>query len=152
MDLRDGSPQRTFFTQALPEAWGFFTKPPNDSEIGAFRVSETAVESALAFPHSRAENGFGLTRKHRAQGPEVANLSNTLDSGQWVDCETIEGDCLVHAATEMEPVTVDNLFPARTLCGKMVLAETTPVTWAYRDSYEGWRTERRAIHLDVRCD
>lgn len=152
LDLRDGSPQRTVFTQVLPEAWGFFTKPPNDPELGAFRVSETSVESALAFPHSRAENSYGLTRKHRAQGPEVANLSAAVEGSEWVDCDTIPEDCILHAGAELEPVSVENAFPAKTLCGEMVIAETVPVTWAYRGSYEGWRIERRAISLDVRCD
>lgn len=151
VDLRDRSPQRTLFTQAFPEAWGFFTKPPNSPEIGAFRVSEASIESALSFPHSRMENAFGLSRKHRAQGPEIAELSSAAEGSEWIDCDSIEGDCLSHAGNRTEPLLVENKFPARSLCGKLVLAETIPVPWSYRDSYEGWRTERRAIYLEVQC-
>lgn len=152
LDLRDGSPQRTLFTQTFPEAWGFFTKPPNSPEIGAFRVSETSIESALSFPHSRMENAFGLYRKHRAQGPEVAELSSAVEGSEWVDCNSIEADCVFHTGNRTKPVLVENKFPVKSLCGNLVLAETVPVTWSYRDSYEGWRTERRAINLEVQCE
>lgn len=151
LDLRDRSGQRTLFTQALPEAWGFFTKPPNSPEIAAYRVTETSIESALSFPHSRMENAFGLFRKHRAQGPEVAELSSAIEGNDWVDCNSIEDDCILHAAHDTESISVENTFPARSLCGSFVLAETAPVSWSYKDNYEGWRTERKAVSLEVQC-
>lgn len=67
---------KSFFTRLVPEAWGFFTKPADSSEYAVFTINNGSIESALGFPHSKAENWYGILRSHRAQGPEVAELTN----------------------------------------------------------------------------
>lgn len=152
VDKRDGSAQRTSFTEILPESWGFFTKPPNDPELAAFSVNGSSVESALDFPHSQRRNGYGIMRDHRAQGPEIAELTNSVQDNDWVSCDKVEGDCVVYANSKKSATTVNNYFPSRTICGNIVIAETVPVPWSYRDSYNGWRKENRVVHLDVKCN
>ncbi|MBT2484181.1 hypothetical protein J7E28_05650 [Microbacterium sp. ISL-108] len=91
-----------------------------------------------------------MGRSQRAQGPELASLG--LGILDWVDCdELLEGeDCLVEAA-KLSPTFVDTPAPHPTVCGSILLAETRPVPWQFRDDYVGWRQESRVAHLQVGC-
>lgn len=148
---RDGSPLREVLVAVLPESWPFFTKPPSDSEIIAYVVEDGTITSASSFPNARSENWFGIKRAQRAQGPEMANLSNPLPAEQWVQCDDEpDEDCLVRAA-QSEAFEIVNDYPAQTLCGSVIIAETKPVAFPYQDLYTGWRLDVQAAHLEVTC-
>lgn len=150
VDTRDGSAPRTFFPRFMPEVWGFFTKPPDSPEFAVYSVTDGSVKNELLFPHTRRENLYGLSRKHRAQGPEIAQLANQTENRDWTDCGDIDGDCVL-ALAEQGPIDVQNNFQLQTLCGSVVMVETTPVEWSYRENFEGWRKENKAIHLTIAC-
>lgn len=152
LDKRDGSLVRSIFTEVLPESWGFFTKPPNEPELAAYSVTDGRVVSELRFPHSRQANLYGLMREHRAQGPELAAITADLTSGNWITCYEISADCIIYANENTESIRVSNSFPVSTLCGDIVVAETVPVPWSYRNQYEGWRVEQKTVYLDVECE
>ena len=78
VSVRDGGSVRVFWAKALPQGWAFFTKPPSDSELVAYRVVEGELVYASLTPNSRPRNLFGLTRTQRAQGPEIAAMANQL--------------------------------------------------------------------------
>lgn len=148
---RDGSPLRDVMTTVLPESWPFFTKPPSDTEITAYVLDDGTLRSASAFPNAHRDNWFGVLRTQRAQGPEMANLTSPLPAENWVECaEDRSRDCLLIAA-ENEPVSIVNDYPTQTLCGNVIIVETAPVAFSYRDMYEGWRLDENAVHLDIEC-
>lgn len=151
VDQRDGSTGRWFFSQLLPESWAFFTKPPDSPEFSVFKIDHDGINSALLFPHSRKENLYGISRKQRAQGPEMANLAAQVKKEQWTNCEELEVDCVSHVHNEGKKVSVENPAPSPSLCGEVIVAETVPVPWSYRESYDGWRLDRKAVLIESKC-
>lgn len=134
----------------LPQNWEFFTKPPSDPELVPYLVHDDGtVHYASLLPNSRPENLFGLSRSQRAQGPELAAMANQVPPDSWTTC-TSETDCLT-LARRADPVVVRNDSPVATVCGPAVLLTTRPVTWGYRELYEGWRVDEGAAHVDAHC-
>lgn len=149
VSVRDGGSVRVFWAKALPQGWAFFTKPPSDSELVAYRVVEGELVYASLTPNSRPRNLFGLTRTQRAQGPEIAAMANQLDD--WTSCTTGGGDCLADAARGEAGARVPNTSPVPTLCGPVVVVETEPVPFAFREDYDGWRLDRRYVAFEAVC-
>ncbi|RSS45609.1 SdpA family antimicrobial peptide system protein [Streptomyces sp. WAC07061] len=149
LSTRDGGDLRALSARLLPQSWAFFTKPPSDPEFVPYLVSDGGVAPAALLPNSRAENLYGLTRRQRAQGPEVAAMANQVRT--WRDCEGIDGDCPAVVAGSPGAVSVENTSPVPTLCGRVVLVETRPVPWKFRDRYEGWRLDKKAAVVEATC-
>ncbi|MFD7505139.1 SdpA family antimicrobial peptide system protein [Streptomyces sp. NPDC059850] len=149
LSTRDGGELRSLSARLLPQSWAFFTKPPNDPEFVPYTVSDDGVSYAARLPNSRSDNLYGLTRRQRAQGPEVASMANQVHA--WKDCEEIEGDCPAVVAGSSGPAAVTNSSPVPTLCGRLVLVESTPVPWKFRDKYEGWRLDKKAALVEAKC-
>ncbi|MEU4179398.1 SdpA family antimicrobial peptide system protein [Streptomyces sp. NPDC026589] len=149
LSTRDGGDLRSLSARFLPQSWAFFTKPPNDPEFVPYVVSDDGVGYAAQLPNSRSDNLYGLTRRQRAQGPEVASMANQVQ--EWEDCEETEGDCPAVVAGSSAPVPVTNSSPVPTLCGRLVLVETRPVPWKFREKYEGWRLDKRAALVEAKC-
>ena len=150
MSTRDGGAVRSFSGRFMPQSWAFFTKPPSDPEFVPYRVhADGHLEFASLMPNSRSSNLFGLGRKQRAQGPEIAKMANQVTD--WVDCSEAKDDCLAETASGVDPLSVTNSSPVATLCGMVLLVETEPVPWAFRADYDGWRLERRAALVEGKC-
>lgn len=146
----DGDPLRRYILPVVPQSWPFFTKLPNDPEYAAYAVDGQGVHSRTDFPNAQASNLFGFARTQRAQGPEMANLSNMLEQSEWVNCLAVEGDC-VQSASKTHAVELVNSSTFPTLCGTFVLAATEPVPWSFRDDYTGWRQDSYAVNVRVSC-
>lgn len=149
LSTRDGGGLRSLSARFLPQSWAFFTKPPNDPEFVPYVVSDDGVAYAARLPNSRSDNLYGLTRRQRAQGPEIASMANQVQ--EWEDCEETKGDCPVVVAGSSAPVSVTNSSPVPTLCGRLVLVETRPVPWKFREMYEGWRLDKKAALVEAKC-
>lgn len=149
LSLRGEQPLRAFFGGLLPQGWGFFTKAPDSPEMTPYVVQDGLLHHASSFPNSASKNQFGISREQRAQGPEMAKLSNAAQD--TLDCDEVEGDCRLAAVERLRPTRVRNLAPAPTLCGRVVIMETVPVPWVFRDDYDGWRIDTQAVLLEVEC-
>ncbi|MEU8762723.1 SdpA family antimicrobial peptide system protein [Streptomyces sp. NPDC048659] len=149
LSTRDGGELREWSARLLPQSWAFFTKPPSDPEFVPYVVSGDAASAASLLPNSRPENLYGLTRRQRSQGPEVANMANQVR--EWRNCEEVEGDCPTVVARSSAPARAENSSPVPTLCGRVVLVETRPVPWKFRDRYDGWRLDKRAALVEATC-
>jgi antimicrobial peptide system SdpA family protein len=149
LSTRDGGQLRTLSARFLPQSWAFFTKPPSDPEFVPYIVSDDGVDYAARLPNSRSENLYGISRRQRAQGPEVAGMANQVK--KWKDCEEIEGDCPAVVAGSSTPAPVSNSSPVPTLCGRLVLVETRPIPWKFREKYEGWRLDKQAALVEAEC-
>ncbi|MGO2034532.1 MAG: SdpA family antimicrobial peptide system protein, partial [Brevibacterium aurantiacum] len=62
---------RVFSVDLAPQGWGFFTKPPSDSDLFYY---DGNLQSVMETPQGRADNLLGLSRTQRAQGPEGGAL------------------------------------------------------------------------------
>lgn len=150
LSVRDGGPMRVLWAHALPQGWAFFTKPPSDPELVAYRLEDDGELSYAALtPNSLPRNMFGLTRKQRAQGPEIAAMAN--QTRDWNRCGVSDGDCLSDVAHDEDGPSIINTAPSPTLCGPVVIVETEPVPWAYRHNYDGWRLDSRYTSFEAVC-
>ncbi|MEI7030936.1 SdpA family antimicrobial peptide system protein [Streptomyces pratensis] len=150
VSFRDGGPVRKFTAQLLPQNWAFFTRPPDSVEMVPYVVAEDgSLELTTPLPNSRRENLYGLTRKQRAQGPELANMANQVTD--WTDCDEVARPCPKEAASRGTPQVIENSSPVPTLCGDVVIVATKPVSWSHRDRYEGWRLDDKAALIEARC-
>lgn len=149
---RDGSLLRKTSVELIPQGWAFFTKPPSESEIVPFSVTNDAAPvSALAPPQAEFKNLLGLSRAQRAQGPELAGYVNEVT--RWVDCASSEPgicaqDLLDEGGTAQK---FDSTTSAASLCGTIIALETEPVRWSFREFSTSARTAKRAALLEVSC-
>lgn len=149
LTVRRGNTLRATLSGVLPQGWSFFTKPPDSPEISPSAVRDDALVPASQFPNSRSDNLLGVSREQRSQGPEMAILGAA--AREWLDCDDVDGDCRLAAAGSLDPTRVRNTSPTPTLCGKVLLAETVPVPWEFRYSYNGWRLDSRVTFLEITC-
>ncbi|QDO87559.1 SdpA family antimicrobial peptide system protein [Ornithinimicrobium ciconiae] len=155
LSTRDGSKLRTVSVELAQQSWVFFTRPPSYHELTPYSVEGNGeIVSALRFPQTNPDNLFGLARKQRAQGPEMANLVGVVGSDSWVACGdlTAEVDCARRATEELDVIEIVNTSTVPTICGKSVLVENEPVRWSFRDVYEGQRLPVRATLLEAKCE
>ncbi|MDN6854853.1 MAG: SdpA family antimicrobial peptide system protein, partial [Bifidobacterium crudilactis] len=143
---------RVFSVDLAPQGWGFFTKPPSDSDLFYY---DGNLQSVMETPQGRADNLLGLSRTQRAQGPEGGALLTPLAEEDWFKCETGEDleECYESLkASTTEPIRADNTFKHPTLCGKVVIAQAEPVPWSYRDLYEQTHIPEGMIEMQVTCE
>lgn len=136
---------RKHIAMTVPQGWAFFTKPPDDPELGVYEAR--SGQSLLATPQTKAENLFGLSRIQRAQGPELASLSAQVT--RWEACVGGAITCL-KAISDERPESVTNEGFIRTVCGRVVLTSERPVPWAYRAFGLSSRIDQGA-YVDVDC-
>jgi antimicrobial peptide system SdpA family protein len=150
LSTRDGGDIRRFFVELSPQGWGFFTKPPSEPEAIPFLVESGSVIPASRLPQAKAENAYGLSRRQRAQGPELAYITSQVSN--WHKCESTSYDSCLDETLEAGPwQAVDNTSPVPTLCGRHIVLETMPVPWSFRESYETTRLASSGTKVDVEC-
>ncbi|WP_078866509.1 SdpA family antimicrobial peptide system protein [Streptomyces sp. NRRL S-1448] len=112
------------------QGWSFFTKSPRDVELFPYVLHNGEWKSASLAPHSEPRNAFGLNRRSRSQGIEMALLMTKASKTSSRKCESSLGDCL-HSA--LPKVKISNPSPDPTLCGTIAIVQQKPVPWAWRD-------------------
>lgn len=125
--------------------------PPSDNELTVYSVSGSEITSASRFPNSRASNLFGLDRDQRAQGPEIAALANSVPFEDWSTCDPLFVDACLSDEAVSEPVKLSNTSPYVTLCGDVLIVETSPIAYSYRELFDGYRFDERAVRLEISC-
>lgn len=140
---------RKAWSTLYPQGWQFFTKAPDDAEATVYSVQDGSIDSISEFPNSLTSNLWGFARGQRAQGTELASV--TQQSTNWVECGTVDGDCLVETARLAAPEKVKNPSDLPTICGTVIVAMTVPVPWEFRSQFDGWRVDDRAVLLEVEC-
>ncbi|WP_298251975.1 SdpA family antimicrobial peptide system protein [uncultured Arthrobacter sp.] len=143
--------KRVEIMSVAPQGWSFFTKSPRDPQIEPFAASDSTLESVAGFPNTRAENLFGLSRHGRSQGVETALLMAALPDANWITCDSPALDTCAEdlMSSTLHPVT--NTVPSPSLCGEIVLVESTPVAWSYRDHTELSESAESGLRMDVKC-
>lgn len=144
-------PVRQEIGRVAPETWAFFTKPPQEAEMGAYSWKhDDEPKSLLHTPQGSARNWFGLSRTQRAQGPELAFLVNQVD---WKDCVGQIGECISSASDTGTVQEIKNSSPISTICGDVFLTQEKKIPWAFRDLYPGvQRTVEKVSMVKVNCD
>ena len=143
-----GSLSRFIATQ-FPEKWAFFTKAPQSSQYGAYRLTQTAVGTdLLQTPQTLPRNAFGLSRTQRAQGAELAILGH---EAAWESCNDYLDVCL-QGKIDRHPRTITNATVTHTICGHVLLTEQKLIPWSFRNQSRQdtpWITQMAQVQ--VRC-
>ncbi|MFE1926450.1 SdpA family antimicrobial peptide system protein [Streptomyces asoensis] len=136
-------------TNMAPQGWAFFTKSPRDAEIVPYKKSADGWERASLTPHSSPHNAFGLDRRSRAQGVEIALLLSAAQKDDWHACTSGRTRCLAGYGAPARHL--DNRSPRPTLCGTVGLLQEKPTPWAWRDLVAEAHTPEQVMVLEVRC-
>ncbi|MEV0633394.1 SdpA family antimicrobial peptide system protein [Streptomyces sp. NPDC050619] len=138
----------TTVNRLAPQGWGFFTKSPRDDELQPYAWRDGTWTNVLMAPHGAPRNAFGLNRRSRSQGIEMALLLAEAQKVTWNKCGRDLDTCLHRAGP---PATVSNRVPEPTLCGRTALVEQKPVPFAWRNLIHATHTPDRLTVLDVAC-
>jgi antimicrobial peptide system SdpA family protein len=146
------SAARYFSVDLAPQGWAFFTRDPSEADLLYYRAE--SLEPLWVTPQGRLENAFGVSRTQRAQGPEAAALLTEVSEDQWHECG--RGMSLAECAAEAEagapaPLQVANNAPIQTLCGDILMTQSEPVPWSYRNLYETTHITKYVSYLEVDC-
>jgi antimicrobial peptide system SdpA family protein len=114
-----------------PEGWAFFTRSPRSSYVLSYGAGpEGAWRSLTVGSRAHPASRFGLDRRERAQGTEVAILIRQVPESDWTPCERAPTDCLTARPAGR---TVVNRSTHHSLCGDIGLVVQEVLPWAWRD-------------------
>jgi antimicrobial peptide system SdpA family protein len=132
-----------------PQGWKFFTRNPQEQATLVFQATTGGSwSSASLTPNSRFSNGFGLSRRGRAQGIEIGLLLRSVVPSAFIECTTEPASCFGSLA-EIGPV--QNGSPDPSLCGLVGVAMQRPVPWAWARSKKRVVMPSRVIKMRVIC-
>ncbi|MFG3085621.1 SdpA family antimicrobial peptide system protein [Streptomyces parvulus] len=149
LDLPGQDTAAATVNRVAPQGWSFFTKSPRESELQPYVQRAGAWEEQLLAPHGAPHNVFGLDRRSRSQGIEMALLLADAEQLHWTKCDRDLAACLERA--EGKTSALVNRTPEPTLCGRVALVEQKPVPFAWRKIMNGTHTPDRLTVLDVTC-
>jgi antimicrobial peptide system SdpA family protein len=135
----------------LPQGWAFFTKSPRDPLLTAYEFDEQGRPyrvPEISSPDYR--NLFGINRRGRAIGTELAHLLDSVPPERWVDCEPGDDQCLSRLRTG-SPYRVASPVPGPRLCGEVVFAVETVVPYPYRNLVDERLVVDQAAYLQIDC-
>ncbi|WP_374955203.1 SdpA family antimicrobial peptide system protein [Arthrobacter sp. MYb51] len=137
----------------MPQGWAFFSKSPRDPSIAPYREDiNGSFESVSKLPTTRVENLFGVSREGRAQGVEVALISGESGAENWLDCSTPALQECAEMVRDATSTAVTNTVASPTVCGEIVLVQTTPVPWSFRHQTALREKADKVIKLRVECN
>lgn len=138
------------FNIIASESFPFFTRNPETDFAGVYSISpDGKISNLLITPQAKPRNGFGFSRRQRAQGPELAFLTKDpkLD---WRKCQGSALDC-VRRGTERRAVKISNDSPVPSICGNVFLTIEKPVPWSYREFVDYNSRVQKIAYASVRC-
>ena len=141
------SPLRTAFGATFGQGWAFFTNPPQDPVTRVYRAGDGA--DLLATPQGNAENAFGISRNQRAQGPELAILSNA--ASEWHECRSESWQKCHTEANRLPAEALDPPIRKQSVCGELVLSVENPKPWAFRSSGKPYFSVKHYAKVVVPC-
>jgi len=131
----------------LPEGFAFFTLSPRTPDVIAYGARpEGRWENLTLHAHSGWETAFGLNRRNRSQGTEMAIVANQLRPEMWSECNRAPFDCL-NGLTPQH--TVVNSASTKTLCGDVGLVMQEVLPWSWRDLATNMPS--KLIRVNVTC-
>lgn len=132
----------------VPEGWAFFTRDPREPKLYTFSLSQDGRwENANQGPHALPQNVFGLDRRSRAQGVEIALILGTVRANALRQCREAVATCL----ESLDPIPMRNASPAPTLCGDIGIAQQEPLPWAWYAGRHDVTMPGQVVRLVLSC-
>jgi antimicrobial peptide system SdpA family protein len=135
------------------QSFAFFTRSPQTEQIVAYRLRPdgTAGDSLMVTPQGTPANLFGVSRTQRAQGPELANLTQAVEPRQWLDCTGLDRGTCLDQAVQAPKALLRNTSPVPTVCGQVLLAGERTTKWAYRHLTDTHYVIHQIVPASVDC-
>jgi antimicrobial peptide system SdpA family protein len=133
----------------LPQGWKFFTRNPREDVQFLFVRDSLGNWMPFGFgANTRPVNWFGISRKNRAQGVEIARLLQDIPKEAWMPTR---GDPI--EALEKCPlvVTVENNSSRPTIRGIIGVVEQPHVPWAWFAKDAKVIMPSKVIKIEVKC-
>lgn len=147
LELPFESRLRPLLPYLTPEGWAFFTRNAREPKLLTYRLDAGRWRTADLGPHARPTNLFGLDRRSRAQGVEIALLLGTIRKDGPVDCKDAIPACL----DRLPALQIRNASPAPSLCGDVGIAQQEPLPWAWSRAASEVTMPSRVVRLDITC-
>ncbi len=132
----------------LPQGWKFFTKDPQVAQMRLLEMRDGSWHSADLGPNAEPSNGFGVSKKPRAQGAEAGLLTYHLPSAAWRECTDAPIDCLDRMQTAYR---LESPSPTPTLCGTIGFVVQKPVPWGWTSVKTPFVMPARVAKVEVSC-
>ncbi|MGC4755865.1 SdpA family antimicrobial peptide system protein [Micromonospora trifolii] len=124
------------FLQGFPQGWSFFTKDPRSEQVQGYTREAPGRWKTIDHGHNNGVgSAFGISRKTRTHGLELAFMTKALDQNltKLTECRSREAlDCL-EAAAATPVATVRNPSPNPIYCGTVGLVMYKPTSFEWRD-------------------
>lgn len=137
----------------FPQAWGFFSRSPRDPNYAVYQLTQNGeVLSLTTWPATTASNFYGLSRRGRSQGVEVASLALGAPTDAWHQCPS-DGDpaqC-VRLQSDARAVPSTNRVPSPSACGEIFVAVVKPTAYAYLGLTPLRLSADKVVKMDVEC-
>jgi antimicrobial peptide system SdpA family protein len=131
-----------------PQGWAFFTRNPREAFDRVYRRTPEGW-SLLSQPNTSWFSGFGLSRRARVIGVEMAPLLARIPAGRWIDCD---GDWTSCAEGKGEPLRAINRSLTGEVCGDLAIVREEPVPWAWSRTMRRQSMPSRLALLRVSCE
>ncbi|SIE35677.1 antimicrobial peptide system protein, SdpA family [Mycobacteroides abscessus subsp. abscessus] len=152
MGRSDAVQLKLFFNVVASQGFGFFTRDPQSEQTDAYQVlPDGSMHSLLITPQTRSSNLYGVSRRQRAQGPELAALDRQLTQG-WRDCESRMRERCLTSTTPIDVPQVKNESPIPTICGDVIFTVEHITKWAYRDLISDRYAVFKFARANVQCN
>lgn len=116
---------RRLINELSPQGWGFFTKSPREEMTDMYRVENGKAYKCL-FENAHYTNLFGLSRKARKLGMEVAIIEEEIPDSSWVKTEGI-----ANFEIPQQTIAIHGKYLHYFNTGEYVLVKRSIIPWAW---------------------
>lgn len=113
----------------MPQGWGFFTRDAREASLSVWKKDGEVWKELEATTETDARYAFGANRTARMIGVDLDFISESLEDGNWVECEPGGTPACISKAAEGKSVALAPID--RRLCGSLAIVRSWPVPWSY---------------------
>jgi len=130
--IKSTGPQTRLIRSFLPEGWAFFTRNSREDQTIVYTVNASNFDIARFkwLQNSHYSNYFGLDKKSRYMGVELAYLLSKLKSNDWSSCQKLTKEKI----KTLEVIEVKNELEIKNFKGLLLVQKKEPIPWAWRES------------------
>lgn len=137
-------------TTFFPQGWAFFTKPSSEPHLAPYTTEGDSLEKT---PAGLTSNAFGISREGRAQGVELALVSQGIPENGWDECGNNNVSRCLDESSKSHEIHhhAQNPTPSPSLCGEIIIMERQLVPYHYRDFFETRTMANKWARVSVEC-
>ncbi|MEE4248526.1 MAG: SdpA family antimicrobial peptide system protein [Kangiellaceae bacterium] len=146
--IKSNGPQTKVITSFFPEGWAFFTRDSRESQTLVYSIdsSSLAITKFKWLQNSHYSNYFGLDKKSRYMGVELAYLLNNLKPTDWSSCRELTREKI----KTLKVTEVENELAIKNFKGLLLIQKKEPIPWAWHKSSADIEMPSKVILINVK--